>query len=80
MKKTLASVAIAGFAVLGGAGVAAATDGPHAQADGLATNSPGAVSGNLVQAPVDAAVNVVGNSANVVGVGNAAHDNFGENY
>ncbi|WP_328222634.1 chaplin [Streptomyces sp. NBC_00310] len=45
------------------------------QARGHASDSPGVASGNHVQAPVHAPVNVCGNSVNVVGVGNPAADN-----
>ncbi|MEU6888539.1 chaplin [Streptomyces viridosporus] len=44
-----------------------------------AQGSPGVVSGNQVQLPVDLPVNVSGNSVNVVGVGNAATDNVSAN-
>ncbi|MFG3008394.1 chaplin [Streptomyces calvus] len=46
-----------------------------ATATGGAYGSPGVVSGNEVQLPVDLPVNVSGNSVNVVGAGNAAVDN-----
>ncbi|MCC9708624.1 chaplin [Streptomyces sp. MNU76] len=45
------------------------------QARGHASDSPGVASGNVVQAPVHAPVNVCGNSVNVVGVGNTAVGN-----
>ncbi|WP_308130108.1 chaplin [Kitasatospora aureofaciens] len=44
-------------------------------ASGGAANSPGAVSGNSVQAPVHVPVNACGNSVDVVGVGNPAFGN-----
>ncbi|MFC5718671.1 chaplin [Streptomyces gamaensis] len=44
-------------------------------ARGEAAGSPGVVSGNVVQAPVTVPVNACGNSINVAGVGNSAHDN-----
>ncbi|WP_415948018.1 chaplin [Streptomyces sp. KLOTTS4A1] len=47
--------------------------GAYAESD--AYGSPGILSGNSVQAPVDAPVNVCGNSADVVGVGNPAFGN-----
>ncbi|MFJ8543384.1 chaplin [Streptomyces sp. NPDC093586] len=50
-----------------------ASDG--AVADGSATGSPGVVSGNTVQLPVDAPVNVCGNTVNVVGLLNPAVGN-----
>ncbi|MFI1165183.1 chaplin family protein [Streptomyces sp. NPDC020801] len=46
-----------------------------AGADGAADGSPGVLSGNTVQAPVDVPVNVCGNSANVVGLLNPAFGN-----
>ncbi|MFI6090285.1 chaplin family protein [Streptomyces sp. NPDC051218] len=64
--------------------VAAATgvlaiSGGYAQADsgarGGASDSPGVLSGNSVQLPVDVPVNVCGNSVNVVGVLNPAMGN-----
>ncbi|MFI6208606.1 chaplin [Streptomyces sp. NPDC051041] len=42
------------------------------QAGGHTADSPGVGSGNHVQVPIHAPVNVCGNSVNVVGVGNAA--------
>lgn len=49
--------------------------GGGAQAQGAAVQSPGVLSGNAVQVPVDVPVNLCGNSANVVGLGNAAFGN-----
>ncbi|WP_307806567.1 chaplin family protein [Streptomyces sp. FH025] len=46
-----------------------------ASASGAAVGSPGVISGNSVQAPVDVPVNACGNSVNVVGVGNPAFGN-----
>ncbi|AYN38132.1 chaplin [Streptomyces dangxiongensis] len=47
----------------------------EAAAHGVAHNSPGVVSGNDIQLPVDLPVNVSGNSVNVVGIGNPAFGN-----
>ncbi|MCO4699206.1 chaplin [Streptomyces sp. RO-S4] len=44
-------------------------------AEGVAAGSPGAVSGNTVQLPVDVPVNVCGNTVNVVGLLNPAAGN-----
>ncbi|MFI2434071.1 chaplin family protein [Streptomyces sp. NPDC018693] len=59
-------------------GVIAAAGG-YAQADsgaiGSASDSPGVLSGNTVQAPVNAPVNVCGNTVDVVGVLNPAVGN-----
>ncbi|MGW0186455.1 chaplin [Streptomyces sp. NPDC003362] len=49
---------------------ASSVSGGGAHAEGAATDSPGVISGNGVQLPVDLPVNVSGNSVNVVGVGN----------
>ncbi|MEU9140559.1 chaplin [Streptomyces sp. NPDC048404] len=46
-----------------------------ASADGRVTDSPGLLSGNGLQLPVDLPVNVSGNSVNAVGVGNPAFGN-----
>ncbi|MDQ0793162.1 chaplin [Streptomyces sp. B1I3] len=50
-------------------------DGSGASAEGAATGSPGVLSGNLVQVPVDVPVNVCGNSVNVVGALNPTAGN-----
>ncbi|MFE2536713.1 chaplin [Streptomyces sp. NPDC059371] len=47
----------------------------EASADGRVTDSPGLISGNGLQLPVDLPVNVSGNSVNAVGVGNPAIGN-----
>ena len=78
LKKAAAVTMVAGGLIAAGAGMASATDGSHA--DGKAVGSPGVVSGNLVQAPVQVPVNVVGNSVNVVGVLNPAFGNLGLNH
>ncbi|MFD3735200.1 chaplin [Streptomyces sp. NPDC058632] len=56
------AVMLGGAVVLGGAGVAAA------DADAMAARSPGVVSGNVVQVPVHAPVNVCGNTVGVIGL------------
>ncbi|MFJ6560735.1 chaplin [Streptomyces sp. NPDC091412] len=45
------------------------------QADGAASNSPGVLSGNTIQAPVSVPVNVCGNTVDVVAVLNPAFGN-----
>nr|WP_320773643.1 chaplin [Streptomyces sp. CRN 30] len=45
------------------------------QADGAAANSPGAVSGNAVQAPVEVPVNVCGNTVDVIAALNPVFGN-----
>ncbi|MGW1102860.1 chaplin [Streptomyces sp. NPDC002540] len=49
--------------------------GQGASAEGAATESPGVLSGNLVQVPVDVPVNACGNSVDVVGALNPAFGN-----
>nr|WP_157166714.1 chaplin [Streptomyces typhae] len=68
---------VAGGLVAAGAGLASAHGG--ADAAGVAKNSPGVVSGNLVQAPVHVPVNACGNSVSVVGVLNPTFGNVCEN-
>ncbi|MEU7020870.1 chaplin family protein [Streptomyces sp. NPDC046203] len=46
--------------------------GHGATATGVASNSPGVISGNNVQVPVDVPVNACGLSVDVIGLGNAA--------
>ncbi|MFI0153686.1 chaplin [Streptomyces lydicus] len=58
-------------ALLGGAGLATADSG----AQGAAVNSPGVVSGNVVQIPVQVPVHVCGNSINVIGLLNPTFGN-----
>ncbi|WP_172382494.1 chaplin [Streptomyces sp. MNP-20] len=67
----LASAALAVTTLVGGATSATA----DADADGTVENSPGVLSGNLVQVPVDIPVNLCGNTVNVVGVLNPATGN-----
>jgi hypothetical protein len=54
-------------------------NGGGAHADGETAHSPGVLSGNGVQLPVDLPVNVSGNSVNVVGIGNPAIGNTSVN-
>jgi hypothetical protein len=77
VKKIAAVIATAGALGLAGAGIASANDG--AQAQGAAWNSPGVLSGNLIQVPVHVPVNVCGNTVNVIGLLNPAFGNHCEN-
>ncbi|MFD6279512.1 chaplin family protein [Streptomyces sp. NPDC060209] len=79
LKKAAAVTMIAGGLIAAGAGAASATGHGGAGAHGAAVGSPGVVSGNLVQVPVNVPVNVVGNTVNVVGLLNPAFGNFGLN-
>ncbi|MFG3119144.1 chaplin [Streptomyces sp. NPDC048197] len=72
LKKIVAAAAATGGLVLAGAGLAAADSG----AQGAAVNSPGIVSGNVVQAPVHVPVNACGNTISVVGLLNPTFGNY----
>ncbi|MFJ8491177.1 chaplin [Streptomyces sp. NPDC094038] len=70
MKKTAAVVAGAILA-LGGAVPAFADAG----AEGAAVNSPGVVSGNVIEVPVHVPVNVCGNTVDVIALLNPSFAN-----
>lgn len=78
LKRVAAVTMVAGGLVAAGAGMASATDGAHA--GGSTSNSPGVLSGNLVQAPVHVPVNVAGNTVNVIGALNPAFGNSAVNH
>ncbi|MBO1336052.1 chaplin [Streptomyces sp. VRA16 Mangrove soil] len=61
--------------VLGSAGAAVAHDHGGAGAQGAAVGSPGVLSGNVIQVPVDLGLNACGNSINVIGLLNPAVGN-----
>ncbi|MFF2201975.1 chaplin [Streptomyces sp. NPDC058145] len=63
-----AAVLVGAILALGGAAPAFADSG----ADGVAANSPGAVSGNAIQVPVHVPVNACGDSVDVIGALNPA--------
>ncbi|WP_404867501.1 chaplin [Kitasatospora griseola] len=71
IRKSLAASGLAVTCLLVGAGSAAA----DAIAEGVAANSPGVLSGNQIQVPIDLDLNICGNSINVIGLGNAAFGN-----
>lgn len=60
-----------GAVVIGGAGLALADAG----ANGEAVGSPGVLSGNVIQVPVNIPVNVCGNTVDVIGLLNPAFGN-----
>ncbi|MEW1865811.1 MULTISPECIES: chaplin [unclassified Streptomyces] len=62
-----------------GAGSAGSRSSGGAHAAGRTTGSPGVLSGNSLQLPIDLPINVSGNSVNVVGVGNPAFGNTAVN-
>ncbi|KUF14909.1 MULTISPECIES: chaplin [Streptomyces] len=71
MKKMAAVALGTGALVLGAAGLATADAG----ASGAAQNSPGVISGNVIQVPVHVPVNVCGNSIDIIGLLNPAFGN-----
>ncbi|ARP70284.1 chaplin [Streptomyces pluripotens] len=60
-----------GAVVISGAGLALADAG----AQGAAAGSPGVLSGNLIQVPVNVPINVCGNTVDVIGLLNPAFGN-----
>lgn len=64
-----------GGATADGAGKSGPATPGGASAHGGAADSPGLISGNGIQLPVDLPVNVTGNSVNVIGLGNPATGN-----
>ncbi|MFD5080456.1 chaplin [Streptomyces sp. NPDC058371] len=74
--RLMTAAALATLTVLATAGAAAADQGPV----GIATDSPGVLSGNVVQIPIDIPINLCGNSVNVVGLLNPASGNSCENH
>ncbi|MGW1014288.1 chaplin [Streptomyces termitum] len=56
-----------------------AVNGGGSTAETHVAGSPGVLSGNGLQLPIDLPVNIVGNSVNVVGIGNPATGNTGVN-
>ncbi|MEU1303392.1 chaplin [Streptomyces shenzhenensis] len=74
-KKAAVAMTVAGIAAGASAGAAFADSG----AVGAAENSPGVGSGNVVEAPVHAPVDVTGLSVNVIGLLNPAFGNQGAN-
>lgn len=69
--KAAAVVVGTGAVALSGAGLAMADAG----AQGGAVGSPGVLSGNVIQAPINVPVNVCGNTINVVGLLNPTFGN-----
>ncbi|WP_329549657.1 chaplin [Streptomyces sp. NBC_01356] len=75
--RLMAATGLAGVALLLTAGTATAADPDPV---GVAVGSPGVLSGNVVQIPIDLDLNVCGNSINVVGLLNPAIGNHCENH
>ncbi|MFF4379898.1 chaplin [Kitasatospora sp. NPDC001547] len=73
MRTTLAATALTAAAVLAGTGTAFAGS---ATANGAAIGSPGILSGNVIQVPINLEANVCGNSIDVIGILNPAFGNI----
>ncbi|MFE4856617.1 chaplin [Streptomyces sp. NPDC056670] len=71
MRTAIAAAALAVAGVLAGGASAVADAG----AQGVAANSPGVASGNLVQIPVHVPINICGNTISVAGALNPAAGN-----
>ncbi len=71
IKRSALLVTVTAGILVGGAGAAMASS----DAAGAANNSPGVLSGNLVQVPVHVPVNVCGDTVNVIGLLNPAFGN-----
>ncbi|MGP3735813.1 chaplin family protein [Streptomyces sp. GDS52] len=76
MRQTLSKGVFAAAAATGILSLYGAPAFADAHAEGAATDSPGALSGNSVQAPVEVPVNVCGNTVGVVSAFNEASDNL----
>ncbi|MFJ9902568.1 chaplin [Streptomyces sp. NPDC101152] len=74
--KGLVLTSVAAAVAVGTAGFAAADSG----ANGTATDSPGVLSGNVVQVPVHVPVNACGNTVSVIGLLNPASGNTCTNH
>lgn len=77
MRKTLVAAAFAAVAVLGSAGTAFASG---AGAIGVASNSPGLLSGNVIQVPINLPINICGNTVDILALLNPAEGNKCVNY
>ncbi|MFD7513000.1 chaplin, partial [Streptomyces sp. NPDC059853] len=71
IRTAIAATALAAAGVLGAAGTAAA----DAEAIGVATHSPGVLSGNVVQVPIELGLNVCGNTIDIIGILNPTFGN-----
>ncbi|MFD3535069.1 chaplin [Streptomyces sp. NPDC058664] len=72
MKCKKAAAVVAGIIMAMGAASPAFAD---AEAEGWAVGSPGLLSGNVVQVPIHAPINVCGNSVNIIGLLNPTAGN-----
>ncbi|RLU87641.1 hypothetical protein CTZ27_23370 [Streptomyces griseocarneus] len=71
MAKAAALTLAAGAVLTGAAGVASA----NSDADGVAVGSPGILSGDVIQVPVQIPINLCGNTIDIVGLLNPTFGN-----
>ncbi|MER6573958.1 chaplin [Streptomyces sp. NPDC001093] len=71
IRTTVAACTPAAAAILGSSGAAFADAG----AKGAVVGSPGVVSGNVIQVPIQVPINVCGNTIDIVGLLNPASGN-----
>ncbi|PWI42971.1 chaplin [Streptomyces sp. ICBB 8177] len=81
-KKAALVILAAGVAAGASATTASANDHHHAHgcssvAAAKAAMSPGVISGNAIQVPLNVPINLVGNTVNVIGILNPAFGNSG---
>ncbi|MGK5733569.1 chaplin [Streptomyces sp. URMC 124] len=69
--KAAALTVAAGVAVTGAAGVATAASG----ANGAAVGSPGVISGNVIQVPIQVPINLCGNTIDIIALLNPTFGN-----
>jgi hypothetical protein len=74
-KKAALVLAATGVAVGASTGAAFAGGDGGASANAIAAHSPGVLSGNVIQVPIEVPVNVCGNTINVIGLINPAFGN-----
>ncbi|MEV4339518.1 chaplin [Streptomyces sp. NPDC049590] len=70
------TVITAALALAGTATAVASDGGGGASAVGVATNSPGVLSGNVIQVPIEIQANVCGNTIDIIGLLNPAFGNI----
>jgi hypothetical protein len=81
-KKAAVVLVATGAAIGATAGAASATGGPGtggATAKGVAVKSPGVISGNVIQVPVNVPINLSANTINIVGILNPVFGNTSAN-
>ncbi|MGK4582187.1 chaplin [Kitasatospora sp. HPMI-4] len=71
IRTALVAASLAATALLAGAQTATA----DSDAEGAAVGSPGVISGNNIQVPIQLPINLCGNSVDIVGLLNAAAGN-----